>query len=64
MICMWIWESAVLGLPSIGLLLAMPNIVIRPAPVRNVGFRSMQSDRVRPKLFRGKCSESAANPPV
>jgi len=40
-----------LGLPTISLLLAKPNIVIRPAAARNIGCRGMQSDRVLPMLF-------------
>jgi hypothetical protein len=43
------------------LLLGMPNIVIRPTPLRNVGCRGRQSDRVRPKLFGCICSQSTAS---
>jgi len=38
----------------------MPNIVIRPAPVRNIRGRGMQSDRVRLKRSGCICSKSTA----
>jgi hypothetical protein len=34
---MWICDSAVLGLLTISLLLAIPNIVVRPPLARNLG---------------------------
>jgi hypothetical protein len=53
---MWICDSAVLGLPSISLLLPMPRIVVRRAAIRNIGCRYMQSFRMRAKCLCCICS--------